>query len=62
VLRIDLGHASVLDADLLLKQGNLASQAVDFGCLPGARVEGIGGPAPGRRDSVLGQGDDMQNG
>ena len=59
---IDLGDAGVLDAKLLAEQLDLLLESVIFCSLPGARVQGIGRPAPGRYDSVLGQGDDVQHG
>ena len=60
--RIDLGQASVLDAEFLLEQGDLVGQAIDLGGLPGPRVEGVGSPAAGAHDGVVGQGDDVQDG
>ena len=62
VSRIDLGDTGVLDAKFLAEQLDLLRESVVLSCLPGARVQGVGRPAAGRHDSVLGQGDDMQNG
>jgi len=62
VPRIDLGKASILDAKLLAEQLDLLLEMVVLGCLSSARVQGVGRPSAGRRDSVLGQGDDVQHG
>ena len=62
VPRIDLGDAGVLDAKLLTEQLDLLRESAVLGCPSGARVQGVGRPAAGRHDSVLGQGNDVQNG
>jgi len=59
---IDLGKASILDAELLTEQLDLLLELVIFSGLSGARVQGVGRPSAGRRDGVLGQGDDVQDG
>ena len=59
---IDLADTGILDAKLLAKPLDLLLESVVLGGLPGARVQGVGRPGPGRHDSVLGQGDDVQHG
>jgi hypothetical protein len=54
-------QADILDADFLPKEGDLLVQTVDLGGMAGAGVEAVRGPAAGRDEDVVGQGEDMQD-
>jgi|TARA_B100001964_G_scaffold39812_1_gene43539 hypothetical protein len=54
-VRIDLGHASVLDAEFLTEQLDLLIESVVFGGKAYSSVGAVGGPAPGASDGVVSQ-------
>ena len=59
---IDSDHASVLDSDLLAKELVLLLELLVVACEPDTCVDAVGGPAAGRCDGVVGEGNDLQDG
>ena len=60
--RIELGDASVLDAELLAEQLVVLSESVVVGYQSDAGIDAVGGPAASSHDGAVGQGNDVQNG
>ena len=60
--RIDSGKPSVLDAEFLAEQLGLLLELVVIAGEPNTNVDAVGGPAAGGYDSIVCQGDDVQNG
>ena len=60
--RIDLGKPSVLDAEFLTEQLGLLLDLVVLGRQANAGLDAVGSPARGCYDSVVAQGDDVQDG
>jgi len=58
---IDLGEAGILDAEFFAKEFDLLLELVVLGRQADSGVEAVGRPAAGYYDSVMGQGDDVQN-
>jgi len=59
--RVGLRHASVLGADLLAEQLALLVESVVVGSKAYSSVDAVGGPAAGGRDSVVSQGEDVDD-
>lgn len=57
-----LGHVCISDTDLLAERGNLLFGLIALIFVPDAGIDAIGSPALGRYDSVVGQGEDVQDG
>jgi hypothetical protein len=60
--RIDLGKASVLDAEFLAEQLVVLLESVVVGCQSDAGIDAVGRPAASVNDGIVGQGDDVQDG
>ena len=60
--RIELGHASVLDADLLAKEFDLLLEPVALGRKAYTGIDAVAGPATGARNGVVRQRDDVNDG
>jgi hypothetical protein len=52
---MDLGHASVFDADLLAKEFDLLLEPIVLGGQAYTGIDAVGCPAPGAGDGVVGQ-------
>ena len=61
-VRVDLRHASVLDAEFLAEQLGIVLELIVVSRQANAGVDAVGSPAASRRDGVVGQGDDVQDG
>ena len=59
---VDLGGASVLDAEFLAEQLGLLLELVVVAGEPNTNIDAIGGPAAGGYDSIVCQRDDVQKG
>jgi len=57
--RIDLGDASIFDAELLAEEFDSLLEAVDVGPQADSGVDAVGGPAASGYDRVVGQRDDV---
>jgi hypothetical protein len=60
--RIDLGKASVLDAEFLAEQLGLLVELVVLSRQSDAGIDAVGRPAASGHDCIVGQGDDVQDG
>jgi len=58
---IDLGEASILDAELFAEQLDLLLDLVVLAGEPDSGVDAVGSPTAGHYNGVMGQGDDVQN-
>ena len=61
-MRIQAGHASILDPDLLLKLGNLASGLIQLGPQPHTSAGAVSRPASAIDDGQSGKRDHVQDG
>jgi len=61
-MRFNLPHPGVLDADLLLLQGDLPPESFEFSLLAKSWIETISGPAEGLGKGEIGQADGMHRG
>ena len=59
---IDPGNSGVLDADLLADEGDFLPEPIVLGGQPDPSVDAVGRPAAGCYDSVVGQGNDVDDG
>jgi hypothetical protein len=62
MMRAELGHACVLDADFFAEKRGFCLQPIVLGGQPNSGVDAVGGPAAGMCRCELRQRDDVEDG
>ena len=61
-MRMDLGHASILDADLFAEQFGILTKTLVLVSESNTGIDAVGSPSPCAGDGVVCQGDDVDDG